>query len=364
MEAGGGGAGEEEEQVMSEVHLGCPPHFSGLHVSRFSFCSRPLGASLDDGGDGSCGSELIAATSVSCGSTSSPDVDAVTVDEDGDLVLDRRRRRKKYARSDYHVLTIQHGVTSSLKCVGLQVWKAALLLADFVLHKSFTSSNFDGVTAIEVGAGTGDNPWFCLVGLTLARVARRVFVTDRGTDILDNCTANVRMNSGKLKFDEAKVCVRELDWKMSWPPPVGTSDPSDQSLSYSWSAHEIEEAEKAAVLFAADVIYSDDLSDLFFDTVKKLMSRGAKKVLYLALEKRYNFSLDELDVVANGYAHFRSFFATQEEHGDGDAVKRDGLGLVGKQIDLAEVPQYIREYERGKDLEIWEIMYSPDHKLQ
>jgi hypothetical protein len=41
MEAAGGGA--EDEQVMSEVHLGCPPHFSGLLVSRFSFSSRPLG---------------------------------------------------------------------------------------------------------------------------------------------------------------------------------------------------------------------------------------------------------------------------------------------------------------------------------
>ncbi|OEL36004.1 hypothetical protein BAE44_0002977 [Dichanthelium oligosanthes] len=250
MEGGGGGA--EEEQVMSEVHLGCPPHFSGLHVSRFSFSSRPLGVSGDDDGDGSGGSELVAATSCSF-------------------------------RSDYHLLTIQHGVTSSLKSVGLQVWKAALLLADFVLHKSFTSSNFDGVTAIEVGAGTG------LVGLALARVARRIFVTvssvltkfiyqsaDRGADILDNCLANVHINSGMLKFDEAKVCVRELDWKMSWPPPVCTYDPSDPR----------------------------------------------------------------------------------------DAVDRDQPGLVGKQIDLAEVPQYIREYERGKDLEIWEIMYSPEQKLQ
>ncbi|RLN13003.1 hypothetical protein C2845_PM09G19390 [Panicum miliaceum] len=334
MEAGGGGAEEEEEQVMSEVHLGCPPYFSGLHVSRFSFSSRPLGSSGGDDGDGSSGSVLIAATSGSCGSP-----DAVAVDEDGDLVLDRKRRRNKHARSDYHLLTIQHGVTSSLKSVGLQVWKAALLLADFVLHKSFTSSNFDGVTAIEVGAGT-----------------------DRGADILDNCLANVHNNSGTLKFDEAKVCVRELDWKMSWPPPVGTYDPSYPSLRYLWSADDIEEAEKATVLFAADVIYSDDLTDLFFDTVKKLMSSGAKKVLYLALEKRYNFSLDELDVVANGYTHFRSFFATQEERGD--AVDRDEPGLVGRQIDPAEVPQYIREYERGKDLEIWEIEYSPEQKLQ
>ncbi|KAG2613102.1 hypothetical protein PVAP13_4KG334900 [Panicum virgatum] len=350
MEAGGGGA-EEEEQVMSEVHLGCPPHFSGLHVSRFSFSSRPLGPSVDDGGDGSGGSSLIAAPSGSC-NCGLPY--SVAVDEDGDLVLDRRRRNK-YARSDYHLLTIQHGVTSSLKSVGLQVWKAALLLADFVLHKSFTSSNFDGVTAIEVGAGTS------LVGLVLARVARKIFITDRGADILDNCLANVHINSGMLKFDEAKVCVRELDWKMSWPPPMGTYDSSDPSLRYLWSADDIEEAAKATVLFAADVIYSDDLTDLFFDTVKKLMSSGAKKVLYLALEKRYNFSLDELDVVANGYAHFRSFFATQQEH-EG-APDGDKPGLVGKLIDLEEVPQYIREYERGKDLEIWEIEYSPEQEL-
>jgi hypothetical protein len=42
MEAGGDGDAEEE-QVMSEVHLGCPPRFSGLYLSRFTFSSLPLG---------------------------------------------------------------------------------------------------------------------------------------------------------------------------------------------------------------------------------------------------------------------------------------------------------------------------------
>uniref|UniRef100_A0A0E0HTZ2 Methyltransferase-like protein 22 n=1 Tax=Oryza nivara TaxID=4536 RepID=A0A0E0HTZ2_ORYNI len=324
MEAGdgrGGGAEEEEEQVMSEVHLGCPPRFSGLYVSRFSFSSRPLGPSAgSDGGECSGVREQVAASSSSCGSP-----DAVTVDEDGDLVLDRRRRNR--GRSD-HVLTVQHGITSSLRSVGLQVWKAALLLTDFVLHKSFTSSEFNGVTAIEIGAGTG------LVGLALARVAKKIFIT-------------------------AKACVRELDWKMSWPPPVFKCDSSDPSSKYLWYTSEIEAAEKATTLFAADVIYSDDLTDLFFSIAKKLMSHGAEKVLYLTLEKRYNFSMDELDVVANGYKHFRSFFTVQDESGalDDNSCRPD---FVGEQMDLAEVPQYIREYDRGKDLEMWKIMYNPN----
>ncbi|GJN38910.1 hypothetical protein PR202_gb27991 [Eleusine coracana subsp. coracana] len=276
MEAVGSGdggaevAGEEQEQVMSEVHLGCPPGFSGLHVSRFTFSSRPIESSGIGKGD----SELVAATS-----DSSDSPDAVAVDEDGDLVLDRRKR-KRDVTSDYHVLTIRHGITSSLNSVGLQ------------------------------------------------------------------------LNPSMLNFDNAKVCVRELDWK-------------HHGLHHSrhlWSKSEIEEAEEATVLFAADVIYSDDLTDLFFYTVKKLMSSGAKKVLYLALEKRYNFSLDDLDVVANGYAHFRSFFMDQDEHRNVEDTFKPGF--VGKQIDLSEVPQYIREYDRGKDLEMWEIMYIREQKQQ
>lgn len=29
--------------------------------------------------------------------------------------------------------------------------------------------------------------------------------------------------------------------------------------------------------------------------------------------------------------------------------------FVGKCIDITEIPQYVKEYERGSDVEIWEI---------
>jgi hypothetical protein len=32
----------------------------------------------------------------------------------------------------------------------------------------------------------------------------------------------------------------------------------------------------------------------------------------MALEKRYNFSFSDLDVVANGYSHFRSYLRDED----------------------------------------------------
>lgn len=35
------------------------------------------------------------------------------------------------------------------------MWRAELVLSDFLLHKMFTSSELDGIVALELGAGTG-----------------------------------------------------------------------------------------------------------------------------------------------------------------------------------------------------------------
>lgn len=52
---------------------------------------------------------------------------------------------------------------------------------------------------------------------------------------------------------------------------------------FSWTSSEVEEVQGASLLVAADVIYSDDLTDAFFSTLERLMSQGSEKVLMNAV---------------------------------------------------------------------------------
>ena len=62
----------------------------------------------------------------------------------------------------------------------MQVWKGAFLLADLALSLGPALS---ACTCLELGSGTG------LTGICLAVCAAKVYLTDKGDDILSNCKA-------------------------------------------------------------------------------------------------------------------------------------------------------------------------------
>lgn len=41
-----------------------------------------------------------------------------------------------------------------------------------------------------------------------------------------------------------------------------------------------------------------------------------------------------------------------------DFGKRSVPCFVGKRIDIAQIPQYVKEYDRGNDVELWQINYE------
>ena len=43
-------------------------------------------------------------------------------------------------------------------------------------------------------------------------------------------------------------------------------------------------------------------------------------------------------------------------YGTGDHSDKKS-SFVGKRIDLKQIPQYTKGYERGEDVELWEIRY-------
>ena len=54
-------------------------------------------------------------------------------------------------------------------------------------------------------------------------------------------------------------------------------------LRYSWTSTEVEEVNGASVLLAADVIYSDELTDALFSVLQKMMCPHSEKVHLVAM---------------------------------------------------------------------------------
>ncbi|XP_073843985.1 methyltransferase-like protein 22 [Musca autumnalis] len=161
---------------------------------------------------------------------------STTVDKDGDLVVARKREK-------CGIIELLHSEATEIKLVGLQVWRGALLLADYIFHRRY---EFKDKNLMELGAGVG------LTSLAAALYVNKVVCTDVDIGgILDLIRNNVKLNQ-KL-CDTKKIDVMEYDFMK----PVSE-----------YSRDLLMAIDESDIVVAADVIYDDDLTNAF---IKKWM---------------------------------------------------------------------------------------------
>ncbi|XP_055627858.1 methyltransferase-like protein 22 [Toxorhynchites rutilus septentrionalis] len=198
------------------------------------------------------------------------------MDKDGDLVVERKQK---------DVIEIEHHKSTKLDLVGLQIWRGALLLADYIIYNE---KKFKNRKILELGSGVG------LTSVVSSFFAREVICTDINVGgLLDLIQSNVNRNS-HLKNPDCNVTVTELDFKVRYEDYPSELKSTLQDVEY---------------VIAADVIYDDDITEAFVLTLESLLLELPKlKAVYIALEKRYVFTVEDMDSVAPCYEHFLRVF--------------------------------------------------------
>ncbi|XP_054285945.1 methyltransferase-like protein 22 [Macrosteles quadrilineatus] len=240
------------------------------------------------------------------------DTNEIEVDEDGDMVVQRRKDDNE------KVLKIEHSTATPIRLVGLQVWRGALLLADYVLHHAQALQHS---TVLELGSGVG------LTSIVTSIVAKHIVCTDVDLEgILNLIASNVKLNSDLVK---APITVKALDF-----------------FQTEWDEEMKAIMNEVDLVLAADVIYDNDLTDAFVKTLTKILSTPPKKVVLVALEKRFVFTLEDLDVVAPCYEHFLK------------VIKQEWMSPPMSNWSMEQLPldfpQYFH-YDRTKHLVIWKL---------
>ena len=141
--------------VLSDMHL-LHPACSEFTTTAFAYASHQP----DEPGLTPAGS----------GDASAKEAEHGCFDADGDRVVKRRRGR------GHGEVLVRHECETPLAGVGMQIWRGALLLADYVHHRS---ASLRGATVLELGCGCA------LTGLLAARFASHVVLTDSPVRVLN-----------------------------------------------------------------------------------------------------------------------------------------------------------------------------------
>jgi len=246
-----------------------------------------------------------------------PEEAELAYDSDGDVEVPRRDSSPPDL-----ALLLEHRLTTCLSDVGLQVWRGSLLLADYLLHnhRQFKSKN-----VLEVGSGTA------LASIVAASCGAKVLSTDLDqSDILQLMKRNVKRNRN---FIQGTICVEALDL-------FGQINDVVEDF-----------IKDTNIVIAGDIVYDNKVTESFVGFIKTVMTRFEveKRSFIIAMEKRFVFTIEDLDTVAPAYDYFLDLL---------NQLQSDpplGYSMHVEQIDT-NFPQYFC-YERVKEMVLLNIYF-------
>lgn len=185
--------------------------------------------------------------------------------------------------------------------MGLQVWRGALLLNDFILHNP---DKFSNKTVLELGSGVG------ISSIVASIYAKKVICTDINIGgILDLIRRNLELNK---HYQREKKNIEVMELNFLDEKYETKLDSALKSASIALAAdgekliktHEIQNF----IYVSFTVIYDNRITDGFIKTVVKLFKNYPLNELYIALEKRFVFTDS---VCAPMYEYFVDNFKTE-----------------------------------------------------
>ena len=196
-------------------------------------------------------------------------------DDDGDLVRDSNEEEIEFV--------IKHKLSTDLNGVGYQVWRGALLMSDYIIAN--IGNGFKKKSVLEIGAGTG------LASIALSRFCsdNSIYTTDL-PELVDLLKENLHSNNSK------NVEVFPLDLKDF------TKDTKFREID---------------IVIGADVIYDNDVTDGVINFLQWILhdsSRGNLEFIF-TIDKRYIFTIDDMETVAPSYEYFMSQLTDLDQTG-------------------------------------------------
>jgi methyltransferase-like protein 22 len=279
--------------------------------------------------------------------------------EDPETETIKRPRRAACVSESSKFVVVSAQPETTVFDVGFQVWRASFLLADALIDGGLKYMNgpdqdeIEDYILFELGCGVGLIP-ISLAASALDECTGRAIFTDRDQDIVDRAQTNFINNCHLYDANRGGAIptgwhFKALDWSSS-AIPCCRNCMHGQQCRGSWGPELCDTLRSHRVLFvAADVVYDDDLTDAFFSKMSS-MGKSKDKIL-VSLEKRFNFEIDSMEVVAHGYKRFVDIVSNRAQWDSGASTAR----FHGVLIDMCNIPKYYTEYSRSDSLELWEI---------